>query len=47
MLEVGQTYKTAKSGVEGVIKAVDSHPSGTLRVLLDVDGAERWTSVRP
>jgi hypothetical protein len=44
-LEIGQTITTAKSGVVGVIKAVDNHPSGVARVLLDVDGSERWTSV--
>ena len=44
-LEVGQTYTTTKSGVTGVIKAIDNHPSGTNRILLDVNGAERWTSV--
>jgi len=45
MLEVGQTYTTTKSGVVGVIKAIDNHPSGTNRILLDVNGSERWTSV--
>ena len=45
MLEIGQTLTTAKSGVVGVIKAIDNHPSGVARVLLDVDGSERWTSV--
>ena len=44
-LEIGQTITTAKSGVVGVIKAVDNHPSVVARVLLDVDGSERWTSV--
>jgi hypothetical protein len=44
-LEIGQTITTAKSGVVGVIKAVDNHPSGVNRVLLDVNGTERWTSV--
>ena len=44
-LEIGQTFKTTKSGIEGIIKAIDNHPSGVMRVLLDVDGAERWTSV--
>ena len=43
-LEIGQTITTAKSGVVGVIKAVDNHPSGTNRILLDVNGKERWTS---
>jgi hypothetical protein len=45
MLEIGQTFTTEKSGVTGVIKAVDNHPSGVARVLLDVNGTERWTSV--
>lgn len=45
MLEVGQTFTTTNSGVTGVIKAVDNHPSGVARILLDVNGAERWTSV--
>ena len=40
-LEVGQTYTTTTSGITGIIKAVDNHPSGVARVLL----AERWTSV--
>jgi hypothetical protein len=45
MLEIGQTFTTTNSGVTGVIKAVDNHPSGVARVLLDVNGSERWTSV--
>jgi hypothetical protein len=45
MLEIGQTLTTTKSGVTGVIKAIDNHPSGVNRVLLDVNGSERWTSV--
>jgi hypothetical protein len=44
-LEIGQTFTTEKSAVTGIIKAVDNHPSGVSRVLLDVDGTERWTSV--
>ena len=44
MLEIGQTYTTTQSGVVGVIKAVDNHPSGVNRILLDVNGKERWTS---
>ena len=43
-LEVGQTYTTTQSGVTGIIKAVDNHPSGVNRILLDVNGKERWTS---
>lgn len=45
MLEIGQKFVTANSGVEGIIKAVDNHPSGVFRILLDVEGEERWTSV--
>ena len=44
-LEIGQTFTTLNSGVTGVIKAVDNHPSGVNRILLDVNGKERWTSV--
>jgi hypothetical protein len=44
-LEIGQTYTTSTSGVTGTIVAVDNHPSGVNRVLLDVNGKERWTSV--
>jgi hypothetical protein len=43
-LEIGQTYTTSNSGVTGTIKAVDNHPSGVNRILLDVNGKERWTS---
>ena len=44
MLEIGQTFTTLNSGVTGIIKAVDNHPSGVNRILLDVNGKERWTS---
>jgi hypothetical protein len=44
-LEVGQTYTTTSSNVTGVIKAIEPHPSGVSRVLLDVAGKDRWTSV--
>jgi preprotein translocase subunit YajC len=44
-LTIGQTFTTTNSGVTGTIKAVDNHPSGVARILLDVNGAERWTSV--
>ena len=44
-IKVGDVYTTAKSNVKGIIKAIDNHPSGTMRILLDVNGTERWTSV--
>jgi len=43
-MEIGQTYTTTQSGITGIIKAVDNHPSGVNRILLDVNGEERWTS---
>jgi hypothetical protein len=43
-LTIGQSYTTAKSGVTGTILAVEPHTSGVNRILLDVDGVERWTS---
>jgi len=43
-MEIGTTYTTTTSGITGIIKAVDNHPSGVNRILLDVNGTERWTS---
>ena len=45
-MEIGTTYTTATSGITGVIKAIDNHPSGVNRILLDVNGTDRWTSVK-
>lgn len=45
-LTVGQTYTTTQSGITGIIKKIDKHPSGVSRVLLDVAGKDRWTSVK-
>jgi hypothetical protein len=44
-LTVGQTYTTTQSKITGIIKKIDTHPSGVSRILLDVNGADRWTSV--
>jgi hypothetical protein len=44
-LSVGQTYTTTQSKITGVIKKIDKHPSGVSRILLDVNGTDRWTSV--
>ena len=45
-LTVGQTYTTTQSGITGIIKAIDNHPSGVSRILLDVAGKDRWTSAK-
>jgi hypothetical protein len=44
-LSVGQTYTTTQSKITGTIKEIHKHPSGVNRLLLDVNGTERWTSV--
>lgn len=44
MLEIGQTFTTAKSGVVGVIKEIVANANGTQRLLLDVNGTDRWTT---
>ena len=44
-LEIGKTLTTTKSGITGIIKEIHPHQSGVNRVLLDVNGTDRWTSV--
>lgn len=44
MLEVGQTYTTSKSGVTGTIKEIVANQTGSFRILLDVNGSDRWTT---
>lgn len=43
---VGQTFTTAKSGVVGTVKEIIKNANGSSRVLLEVNGADRWTTVR-
>lgn len=45
-LTVGSQFTTAKSGVSGVIQEVIQNKNGTFRVRLDVNGADRWTTVK-
>lgn len=45
-LEVGSEFTTAKSGVVGTIQEIVEHPSGVIRIRLDVNGENRWTSIR-
>ena len=42
--QIGDNYTTLKSGVPGVIKEIHPQASGSVRVLLDVSGNERWTT---
>ena len=43
---IGETFTTAQSGVTGVVQEVVKNASGTYRVRLDVNGQERWTTVK-
>jgi len=43
--QVGDLFTTQKSGVTGVIKAIEPKNANTTLVLLDVNGEERFTTV--
>ena len=43
--QVGDLFTTQKSGVTGVIKAIEPKSANRTIVLLDVDGEERFTTV--
>ncbi len=43
--QVGDLFTTQKSKVTGVIKAIEPISANVTRVLLDVDGSERFTTV--
>jgi hypothetical protein len=43
--QVGDLFTTQKSGVTGTIKEINSLNANTTRVLLEVDGSDRWTTV--
>lgn len=45
-LEIGQSLTTQKSGVTGEVKEIISNANGSLRVRLDVNGSDRWTTVK-
>lgn len=45
-LTVGSQFTTAKSGVSGVIQEVVANKNGSYRVRLDVNGSDRWTTVK-
>jgi len=41
---VGDLFTTQKSGVTGTIKEINPISASTTRVLLDVNGEDRWTT---
>jgi len=42
---VGDLFTTQKSKVTGTIKEINPINASTTRVLLDVEGKDRWTTV--
>ena len=45
-MEIGQLYTTTNSGVQGIVKEIVGNNNGTKRVLLDVNGTDRWTTAK-
>ena len=47
MLEIGQVFTTAKSGVQGTVQEIIKNSNGSSRVRLSLaNGDTRWTTVR-
>ena len=47
MLEIGQVYTTAKSGVQGTVQEIIKNATGSSRVRLSLaNGDTRWTTVK-
>jgi hypothetical protein len=45
-ITIGETFTTQKSGVSGTVQEVIENKNGTFRVRLDVNGQDRWTTVK-
>jgi hypothetical protein len=45
-ITVGSQFATQKSGVVGIVREVIQNKSGSQRVRLDVNGTDRWTTVK-
>lgn len=45
-ITVGSQFSTQKSGVTGIVKEIVQNKNGTQRVRLDVNGQDRWTTVK-
>lgn len=45
-ITVGNTFTTLKSNVTGMVKEIVKNANGSLRVRLDVNGSDRWTTVK-
>jgi hypothetical protein len=44
---IGDIYTSTKSGVTGIIKEIEIVKSDLVRVRLDVEGVDRWTTWTP
>jgi hypothetical protein len=44
--QVGSPFTTAVSKVSGIVQEVIENKTGSFRVRLDVNGKDRWTTVR-
>ena len=43
---IGQSFTTQKSGVSGIVQEIVANKNGTFRLRLDVNGQDRWTTVK-
>lgn len=46
LAKIGDTYTTQKSGVTGTIQEIIKNANGSLRIRLDVNGKDRWTTIK-
>ena len=43
---VGSQFTTATSKVSGIVQEVVANKTGSFRVRLDVNGTDRWTTIK-
>lgn len=43
---VGSEFITQRAGIKGIVQEVIKNATGTYRVRLDVNGENRWTTVK-
>jgi len=44
--QVGSPFTTAVSKVSGIVQEVVANKNGTFRARLDVNGTDRWTTIK-